>query len=191
MKNHASHVACTRSGGLFFAIVRIITPATDSEVANEFRMIFSINLPIAEVIAYGNYDYVKEGYAWGISASLNLAAMGQIRDTLAPKVTWTMNCDGSIQGGRIEDLPYDSAVRSNILMIVEEADSLHTNYFGFEYDNIKLNSRPSAIDWKLLISDPLQKARKTFRVVDAAGNDTVITVEYGGHNRVYVGLITG
>jgi hypothetical protein len=98
---------------------------------------------------------------------------GDSRDTLAPRITYTLECDGSVKNGYVKDMPEDSIIRSNLSNIILFAKN--TNNYKFRYDNFTPGISQST-SWYLDVEDKFKDAHAEIAFIDMNGNaDTVIS----------------
>src|SRR5690606_39025738 len=90
----------------------------------------------------------KESY--GYPAGLKLASGLNPEDTLAPEVTWSIDCMGIISG-RTTDLPKDASVRSNLAGVIYYSN-LSQNIIKDEFDKI-IPGKTSEMNWKLRVEN--------------------------------------
>ncbi|MBK9250244.1 MAG: choice-of-anchor D domain-containing protein [Ignavibacteria bacterium] len=155
-----------------------------SAIGNNIFAFKQITLPADGVYAlragadFAAYSYGFSNYdSYGYLAGAGLENKS-IDDTEKPRVTFTQECDGSINNGIVEDFPQDSAMRSNLGYLGIAAD---TNYnYGFTYGQkiTYIAGQSHSTDWSLQVIDPSKDARASLRFADMRGNDTTVQVEY-------------
>lgn len=125
--------------------------------------------------AYGfsNYD------SYGFPTSVALGNLEQ-KDSICPRPTYSVNCDGSVKDGLVKDYPDDNAVRVNYGLIYMDLDPDSSYNYDFQYDknHTLVAGETRETDWSLTVIDPAQKARAVLWFVDRNGNDTSIVIEY-------------
>jgi len=125
--------------------------------------------------AYGfsNYD------SYGFPTSVALGNLEQ-KDSIAPKPTFTVNCDGSVKDGLVKDYPDENDVRVNFGLIYMdlEPDSSYNYDFLYDKNHTLVAGETRETDWTLTVIDPSKKARAVLWFVDRNGNDTSIVFEY-------------
>ena len=132
------------------------------------------NAPFA-CYAYGfsNYD------SYGFPTSVALGNLEQ-KDSICPKPTFTVNCDGSVKDGLVRDFPDENDVRVNFGLIYMdlEPDQSYNYDFLYDKDRTLVAGETRQTDWTLTVIDPSKKARALLWFVDRNGNDTSIVIEY-------------
>ncbi len=127
--------------------------------------------------AYGfsNYD------SYGMPTSVALGNL-EVKDTVKPRPTFTIKCDGSVEDGMVTDYPDDDASRSNLGLIYMDLDS-STNYeFNYDTKHELIVGTTRTTDWNLKVIDPSKDARAFLVFIDRAGNDSIVVVEYKAFN---------
>ena len=127
--------------------------------------------------AYGfsNYD------SYGMPTSVALGNL-EVKDTVKPRPTFTVKCDGSVEDGSVTDYPDDDASRSNLGLIYMDLDS-STNYeFNYDTKHELIVGTTRTTDWNLKVIDPSKDARAFLVFIDRAGNDSIVVVEYKAFN---------
>ena len=121
--------------------------------------------------SYGGSDYDSYGFV----TTMAFGKMLDPADTVPPLVTWSQECDGSVEGFAVER-PNDATVRSNFAEIRLDPDQSY-NYTLTLLDEL-VPGQTVAVRWALTVDDPLQPARAVVVFADRRGNDTCVTVEY-------------
>ena len=121
------------------------------------------------VYVYGFSNYGSFGYP----ASANVNNI-EITDTEAPVPTWTVNCNGTVEGF-VTDMPEDENFRSNLATIFNFLDD--NDNFDFSHGEFE-PGRTRSTWWKLNVGDRSRDAVATLRFTDQAGNDSTVTIEY-------------
>ena len=117
---------------------------------------------------YSDYD------SYGFPTSAALADLER-PDTNKPLPKYVVNCDGSVKGATVTDMPDDAKIRSNMAMIFIDA-SLSNNYSLTIGDFIPGEAR--TVPWALTVDDPTKDAIAVITFADRRGNDTTITITY-------------
>ena len=114
--------------------------------------------------------------AYGMPATVGLKNLGVV-DTVKPRPTWTVKCDGSTEG-RVTDYPDDDYSRSNLGLIYMDLDS--SKNYEFSYDSAKtiVYGDTRTTDWSLKVIDQSKDARAFVVFSDRSGNDSTVLVEY-------------
>ncbi len=99
----------------------------------------------------------------------------EVIDTLAPEPTWTLRCDGSVNDGKVTDMPIDISVRSN-LSTIELLSDLSFNYL-LKYDAI-VPGITKTTQWFLKVLDSLKDARAVISFKDKRGNEKKIQIDH-------------
>ncbi|MBI5326247.1 MAG: choice-of-anchor D domain-containing protein [Ignavibacteriae bacterium] len=123
----------------------------------------------------GVYSYGFSTFdSYGHPASVSLFDISK-NDSFPPKPTWTMSCEGLISKGKVEDLPNDTSLRSNLYMIIFNTDSSFN--FDFTYDEF-IPREASNIKWYGNVIDKSKDAKAVISFIDGSGNDTTIVINY-------------
>lgn len=130
---------------------------------------FRGNTPITAYV-YGSSNYYSYGYPAAMSLTDNTT-----HDTLAPYVSYSVNCDGSVTNGYVSDRPDDPAGRSNLGIIVQH--SSESDNYTFNYNHFFPGSDQTTT-WSLQVNDKNRDAVAVITFTDRAGNDTTITIHY-------------
>ena len=117
---------------------------------------------------YSDFD------SYGFPTSAALADLEK-PDTNCPVPTYTMECDGTVKGAIVTDMPDDSKIRSNLAMIF--MDDFESYNYTFEYLPF-IAGETRTTTWELKVIDPMQDAQATLVFADRRGNDTTIVVKY-------------
>ncbi len=128
----------------------------------------SKHLFAAYSFGYSDYD------SYGFPTSAALADLGK-PDTNCPIPTYTMKCDGSVDGAIVKDMPDDSKIRSNLAMIF--MDDFESFNYTFDYLPF-VAGETRTTTWELKVIDPMEDAQATLIFTDRRGNDTTIVVKY-------------
>ncbi len=117
---------------------------------------------------YSSYD------SYGFPTSAALADLEK-PDTNCPVPTYVMECDGSVKGAIVTDMPDDSKIRSNLAMIF--MDDFESYNYTFDYMPF-IPGETRTTTWELKVIDPTKDAQATLVFADRRGNDTTIVVKY-------------
>ncbi len=117
---------------------------------------------------YSSYD------SYGFPTSAALADLEK-PDTVPPNPKWIVECDGTVKGATVTDMPDDAKIRSNLSMIVLDATESY-NYI-LDYDEF-IPGETRTTNWSLKVVDLEQDAKAVIVFTDRRGNDTSITVIY-------------
>ncbi len=117
---------------------------------------------------YSDYD------SYGFPTSAALADLEK-PDTNCPVPTYEMDCDGTVKGAIVTDMPDDSKIRSNLAMIYMDDFSS----FNYQFDYLTfIPGETRTTTWELKVIDPTKDAQATLVFADRRGNDTTIVVKY-------------
>ncbi|HYF04147.1 MAG TPA: choice-of-anchor D domain-containing protein [Patescibacteria group bacterium] len=126
---------------------------------------------------FAAYAYGFDSFdSYGHPTSVALGDLS-VRDPDAPDFSFTQQCDGSVNDGKVEDLPKaenDTIKRSN-LRAVSLLDG-SKNYLLEVEEFVPGDARTT--NWKLRVEDASQDALAHVYFVDRAGNDTTVTISY-------------
>ena len=123
--------------------------------------------------AYGFSDYDSYGYP----TSVALADLSK-PDTLPPRVEYTMDCLGNIEGLATDEPEYDDEIRSNMRFVYLESDST-TNYIWKDNKAPEFEAGYDAkVPWSIEVKDPSEDARAFMIFTDGRGNETIVLIEY-------------
>jgi len=119
--------------------------------------------------AYGFSSYDSYGHPTSV-------ALGDLEkpDTLPPNPTWEMECDGTIQGAIVEDMPQNND-RSNLSMVLFDAEASFN--FKFSYEDF-IPGEDAFTHWEAYVFDKTKDARAVITFIDRRGNDTTIVIDY-------------
>ena len=135
------------------------------------------SLPFA-AYAYGGDPY--DSYGYPTAAALKDLS---VPDTVAPEVTWDIDCIGKIEGGVVRDLPEDDVIRANLYDIrVIEGETFNFGELNFDPKVAKgiksIPTKTQVATWQIAVEDLTKEAVATIRFMDRAGNETIEVVEY-------------
>ncbi|MBK9247011.1 MAG: IgGFc-binding protein [Ignavibacteria bacterium] len=132
------------------------------------------NSPIAAYM-YGFTAYESYGFPAGVRLYNNL-----VKDTVAPIVTWTQDCDGSVRNGRVIDYPESTTMRTNLgaLYMDSPMDSSYNYSFTYGRNQQFIAGESRETDWSLTVIDPWKKARAILRFIDRNGNASTNDITY-------------
>ncbi|MFM8569949.1 MAG: choice-of-anchor D domain-containing protein, partial [Candidatus Kapaibacterium sp.] len=122
--------------------------------------------------SYGGSDY--DSYGHPTSGALRVVSP----DTVAPIVTYTTRCDGTVgivEPATVNDMPNDDGVRSNLGTILMDPDS-STNY-TLDFDEF-VSGTTRATKWRLLVDNPDNDAHALIIFTDRAGNQSCAELDY-------------
>ncbi len=122
--------------------------------------------------SYGGSDY--DSYGHPTSGALAVVSP----DTVAPVLTYTPDCDGSVgikTAATVLDMPNDDSVRSNLSTIVMDPDSSFNYTLDFDAF-VAGNSRGT--NWRLTVDNPDVDAHALIIFTDRAGNQSCAEVNY-------------
>lgn len=118
------------------------------------------------------------GYSWCDSYGYpTSAALIDIEkpDTVAPDVTWEIDCAGNVYNGVVNDMPDADSIRVN-LSIIEMLSSESYNYY-FEYEDFEAGTDRKT-EFSLEVIDKTEDARAVIIFTDRNGNETTKIIEY-------------
>ncbi|TAL67366.1 MAG: hypothetical protein EPN82_15470 [Bacteroidetes bacterium] len=119
--------------------------------------------------AYGFSNFDSYGFPTSV-------ALGDLEkpDTLPPDPHWILECDGSINGATVEDMPRnnDRSNLSKIILLAEESFNYKMTYKDF------IPGEDPATEWKAWVIDKNKDGRAVILFTDRRGNDTIITINY-------------
>ncbi len=127
--------------------------------------------PLAAYLYAGN-NFDSYGYPLSV-ATANLV----IPDVVPPDIEWTLECDGSVSG-RVNDLPDDVTVRSNLSSVRLGDGSLN---YAIEVQPFE-PSISRATTFTLQVKNPKQDGIAIIVASDMAGNISTDTVRYYARN---------
>jgi hypothetical protein len=134
---------------------------------------FDVSSDERKFMAYLVGNNEKESY--GYPAGLKLASGLHPEDTLAPEVTWSIDCMGFISGKTI-DLPKDASVRSNLAGLIYHSND-SKNIIQAEFDKI-IPGITSEMNWKLRVKDINEDATAILTFWDQAVNTRGVVIRY-------------
>jgi hypothetical protein len=140
------------------------------ELAQTGRYVINSDMPVGAVM-YGS----TQNDSYGYPAGMKIINQNKILDTITPKVEITKLANGSFTGIITDEPANSSSIRSNLGLIHFVADSTY-NYV-LNYDDFipgTTNSSTFEIHPKSII----ENGRAFLRIVDFAGNDTIIQFFY-------------
>lgn len=124
---------------------------------------------------FAAYSFGYDSYdSYGFPTSAALADLEK-PDTNCPVPTYVVNCDGSVKGAQVKDMPDDDKIRSNLAMIV--MDDLESFNYTFKYIPF-IAGETRTTSWELTVIDPEKDAQATITFADRVGNDTTIVIKY-------------
>jgi hypothetical protein len=119
----------------------------------------------------GNTD--SYGYPMG-SKFLDIS----IPDRWAPSVEYTMDCTGFVSGlAKDEPYPQPDSLRSNFSSFKLLSEESYNYELSWNQDEF-MEGSTSIIDWELQLVDAAKDAKAVLYMLDLAGNDTTVTIEY-------------
>ncbi len=120
--------------------------------------------------AYGYNDVKSYGYELPPAPLIDK----ENPDTVKPVPSWTVRCDGSVDG-QVTDKPDSAAFRSNLAMIIYE--KVESYNYNFNYQDF-IPGTSTSTTWTLTLIDPAKDAKAVITFTDRRGNDTTITIYY-------------
>lgn len=142
--------------------------------------VYKIRSPLPfTAYAYGFSDYDSYGFPTSV-------ALGDLEkpDTVAPKVTYTENCEGCYKfDGReptVIDLPEDPEIRSNLAVV--RMDGANSYNYDFSVAGEVIAGETISIGWNACPIDKAKEGRAILIFVDRAGNQTLDTLTYKPFN---------
>ena len=133
---------------------------------------FRANDPIG-AYAYGFSDYDAYGYP----ATTALKDISK-NDTISPRVTYTIDCMGDVEGEVIDEPELDYENRSNIRMVY--FDKEHSTNYRWK-DGLQpefVGGYDEKVAWNLEVIDPTSDAEAFILFVDGSGNETMEHIKY-------------
>lgn len=122
--------------------------------------------------SYGFADY--DSYGYPTSTALRVVS----KDTVAPKIKWTMDCQGFVKGLTIDNPdPDTNKVRVGLSIPELQWDDI-INFTGFEYDNNNFVPGNPQTKWSIRVDDIKKYAKVILVFYDRSGNVTRDTIEY-------------
>ncbi|MBI5324944.1 MAG: hypothetical protein HZB41_06695 [Ignavibacteriae bacterium] len=119
--------------------------------------------------AYGFSNFDSYGFPTSV-------ALGDLEkpDTIPPDPKWKLECDGTIRGATVEDMPRnnDRSNLSKIIIVSEESFNYKMSYKDF------MPGEDPATDWEAWVVDKNRDGRAVIIFTDRRGNDTIITINY-------------
>ncbi|PKL86501.1 MAG: hypothetical protein CVV22_03240 [Ignavibacteriae bacterium HGW-Ignavibacteriae-1] len=134
---------------------------------------FDVSSDEHKFMAYLIGNNEKESY--GYPAGLKLASGLNPEDTLAPEVTWSIDCMGVITG-KSTDLPKDASVRSNLAGLIYHSNE-SDNIINAEFDKI-IPGITSEMNWKLRVQNINEDATAVLTFWDQAVNTRSVVIRY-------------
>lgn len=134
---------------------------------------FDVSSNDHKFMAYLIGNNEKESY--GYPAGLKLASGLNPQDTLAPEVTWSIDCMGIISG-KTTDLPKDALVRSNLAGVIYYSN-LSQNIVKDEFDKI-IPGKTSEMNWKLRVQNINENAVAVLSFWDQTLNSREVIIRY-------------
>ncbi|MBK9247009.1 MAG: IgGFc-binding protein [Ignavibacteria bacterium] len=124
------------------------------------------NSPIA-AYSYGFSNYDSYGFPSSVGLSQRF-----LEDTLAPVVTGTQNCDGSVLDGMVKDYLDTTIARTNFGLIYMDLNADSSYNYTFEYDrnHTLVSGETRETDWMLTVIDSSKVARAVLWFIDRNGN---------------------
>lgn len=122
--------------------------------------------------SYGGSDY--DSYGHPTSGALRVVSP----DTVAPIVTYTTRCDGSVgvvESATVNDMPNDDSVRSNLGTILMDPDSSYN--YTLDFDEF-VSGTTRATKWRLNVDNPDNDAHALIIFTDRAGNQSCAEIDY-------------
>ncbi|MBI5324169.1 MAG: T9SS type A sorting domain-containing protein [Ignavibacteriae bacterium] len=124
---------------------------------------------------FGAYAYGFSSWqSYGHPASVALWDLTK-NDSIAPQPKCSMDCDGTINDGEVEDLPNDTNNRSNLYLIIFQPDSSFN--YDFTFDEF-IPRESGSVKWNANVIDKKKDAKLVISFIDGSGNDTTIVVNY-------------
>ncbi|TAL67716.1 MAG: hypothetical protein EPN82_13420, partial [Bacteroidetes bacterium] len=119
--------------------------------------------------AYGFSSFDSYGHPTSV-------ALGDLEkpDTLPPDPKWEMQCDGTIDGAIVEDMPRNND-RSNLSLILFDSESSFN--FKFSYQDF-IPGEDASTHWEANVVDKTKDGRAVITFIDRRGNDTTIVIDY-------------
>jgi hypothetical protein len=122
--------------------------------------------------SYGGSDY--DSYGHPTSGALRVVSP----DTVAPIVTYTTRCDGTVgvfESATVSDMPNDDSVRSNLGTILMDPDSSYN--YTLDFDEF-VSGTTRGTKWRLNVDNPDNDAHALIIFTDRAGNQTCAEIDY-------------
>ncbi|MFN4769554.1 MAG: choice-of-anchor D domain-containing protein [Candidatus Kapaibacterium sp.] len=122
--------------------------------------------------SYGGSDY--DSYGHPTSGALRVVSP----DTVAPIVTYTTRCDGTVgvfENATVNDMPNDDSVRSNLGTILLDPDSSYN--YTLDFDEF-VSGTTRATKWRLNVDNPDNDAHALIIFTDRAGNQSCAEIDY-------------
>ncbi|OGU17143.1 MAG: hypothetical protein A2X61_07910 [Ignavibacteria bacterium GWB2_35_12] len=119
--------------------------------------------------AYGFSSFDSYGFPTSV-------ALGDLEkpDTIPPDPIWILECDGTIKGATVEDMPRnnDRSNLSQIILLSEQSFNYKMTYKDF------MPGEDASTEWKAWVVDKNRDGRAVIIFTDRRGNDTIITINY-------------